>query len=91
MDGNVTDFHLLTSIGAGCFALSFITGMAGCLRRSIWMAVLAALMGMVAAIDGGVLARPGHESVFVIMANVVLPLLAVLVSRKLYLAGRRIE
>jgi hypothetical protein len=89
MDGIVMDFHLLTSIGAGFFALSFIRGMAGHLRTSIWMAVLAALMGMVAAIDGGLLDRPGSEPVVVILGYLILPFLAVLAGRRFYVTEQR--
>jgi hypothetical protein len=89
MDGNLTDFHLLTTIGAGFFALSFIRGMAGRLGASVWMAVLAALTGMVAAIDGGALDRPGLEPVVVILGYLVLPLLAVLAGRRFYLTEQR--
>ena len=85
MDGNVMDFHILTSIGAGLFALSFISGMAGRLGHSIWMAVLSAVAGILVALDTGVLARPGLQPMVVIGASLVLPLLAVLVSRKFYL------
>ncbi|HEY0490053.1 MAG TPA: hypothetical protein VGD30_11110 [Telluria sp.] len=89
MDGNLTDFHLLTTIGAAFFALSFIRGMAGRQGASIWMAVLAALTGMAGAIDGGVLERPGLEPVVVILGYLILPLLAVLAGRRFYLAEQR--
>lgn len=86
---NVMDFHILTSIGAGFFALSFLRGMAGRLGVSIWMAVLAALMGTVGAVDGGVLDRPGLEPLVVILGYLILPLLAVLAGRRFYLTEQR--
>jgi hypothetical protein len=88
MDSTAADFHILTSIGAGFFAMSFLKGMAGQLRRSIWMAALAALMGILTTATTGVLDRPGVEPVFVIVAYLALPVLSVLVSRRLFLAER---
>jgi hypothetical protein len=88
MDSTGANFHLLTSIGAGLFALSFIKGWAGHLLPSVWMAALAALTGIVGAVDGGALARPGWEPLVVIVAYLVLPLAGVLLSRKLYLSGQ---
>lgn len=88
MESIVADFHLLTSIGAGFFALSFIRGAQGRLRQSVWMAALSAVLGIIAAADSGALGASGLGPLVVIGANVGLALFAVIGSRKLFLSER---
>lgn len=82
---------LLIALGAAFFALSFNKGRAGYLRQSVLFAILACVAGLSKAIDDGVSNRSGIEIFAVLCGYILLPLLGVMISRKLYEASQRSE
>jgi hypothetical protein len=81
---NSADFFILTMVGAGFFARSFIKGREGHLGKSILFAALAAMTGLINVINGGVLTRSGAEPFLSVAATILLPILGVAVSRHVF-------
>lgn len=79
---------MLISLGAGFFAISFNKGRAGELRSSIAFAVLAAVVGLTKAADDGVYNREPGAIFAIVCGYVLLPMLGVMVSRRLFEASR---
>lgn len=80
---------MLISLGAGFFAISFNKGRAGELRSSIAFAVLAAVIGLMKAADDGIYDREPDMIFAVVCGYVLLPMLGVMISRRLFEASRR--
>ncbi len=78
---------LLMSIGAGFFALSFNKGRVGKLKQSVAFAILAFSAGILKAFDDGFYKREIYEIFTIICLYALLPLLAVMISRRLYEAS----
>jgi len=74
----------LISLGAGFFALSFNKGRAGEFRQSVVCAVLAIIAGLAKAEDDGIYNREPGMILAVVCGYVLLPLLGVIVSSRLF-------
>lgn len=84
MSANGLNSFLLITMGAGFFAISINKGRIGAIRESIIFAFLAGAVGLTKAADDGVFDRDLITIIAVISVYLLLPVLGVMVSRRLF-------